>query len=159
MHALSSIFEIVQCARRHRPTSHLLAGHLARKKPSCQIVPSRNLLHLVIGGELTDLEHITFKDLDQVEIVGVFPNYATAHAAWKAKAQQTVDNAHMRYFVVHLHRLLDPGQDTKPSQLKRLFRDLLRSSWVQRALGVLAAEYLRLVWLTNSFSFRARRRL
>jgi hypothetical protein len=68
------------------------------------------LLHLVIGGELTDLEHITFKDLDQVDIVGVFPNYASALAAWKAKAQQTVDNAHMRYFVVHLHRLLDPGQ-------------------------------------------------
>ena len=66
-------------------------------------------------GELTDLEHTTFKDLDQVEIVGVFPNYASAHAAWKAKAQQTVDNAHMRYFVVHLHRLLDPGQDTKSS--------------------------------------------
>ena len=111
------------------------------------------LLHLVIGGELTDLEHITFKDLDQVDIVGVFPNYATAHAAWKAKAQQTVDNAHMRYFIVHLHRLLDPGQDAKPVQLKRFFRDLLRSSWVQRALGVLAAEYLRLVWLTNRFSF------
>ena len=53
---------------------------------------------------------------DQVEIVVVFPNYATAHAAWKAKAQQTVDNAHMRYFVVHLHRLLDPGQDTKPAR-------------------------------------------
>jgi hypothetical protein len=66
------------------------------------------LLHLVIGGELTDL--------DQVEIVGVFPNYASAHAAWKAKAQQTVDNAHMRYFVVHLHRLLDPSQDTKPAR-------------------------------------------
>ncbi len=58
----------------------------------------------------------TFKDLDQVEIVGVFPNYATAHAAWKAKAQQTVDNAHMRYFIVHLHRLLDPGQDTKSAR-------------------------------------------
>ena len=71
------------------------------------------LLHLVIGGELTDLEHNTFKDLDQVEIVGVYPNYASAFAAWKAKAQQTVDNAHMRYFVVHLHRLLDPGQDAK----------------------------------------------
>src|SRR5665213_940754 len=73
----------------------------------------QQLLHLVIGGELTDLEHATFKDLDQVEIVGVFPDYATAYAAWKAKAQQTVDNAHMRYFVVHLHRLLDPGQDEK----------------------------------------------
>ena len=71
------------------------------------------LLHLVIGGELTDLEHNTFKDLDQVEIVGVFPNYATAHAAWKAKAQQTVDNAQMRYFVVHLHRLLDPSENHK----------------------------------------------
>ena len=114
------------------------------------------LLHLVIGGELTDLEHTTFKDLDQVEIVGVFPNYATAHAAWKAKAQQTVDNAHMRYFVVHLHRLLDPaGYQARHEAfpLKRLLRDLLRSSWVQRALGVLAAEYLRLVWLTNRFSF------
>jgi len=75
------------------------------------------LLHLVIGGELIDLEHATFKDLDQVDIVGVFPNYASAHAAWKAKAQQTVDNAHMRYFIVHLHRLLDPdqGHDAKHS--------------------------------------------
>jgi uncharacterized protein DUF4170 len=75
----------------------------------------QQLLHLVIGGELIDLQHNTFKDLDKVEIVGVYPNYASAHAAWKAKAQQTVDNAHMRYFIVHLHRLLDPGQDTKPS--------------------------------------------
>ena len=73
------------------------------------------LLHLVIGGELTDLEHNTFKNLDEVEIVGVYPTYATAYAAWKAKAQQTVDNAQMRYFVVHLHRLLDPEQDTKHS--------------------------------------------
>ena len=73
------------------------------------------LLHLVIGGELTDLEHNTFKDLDQVEIVGVFPNYATAYVAWKAKAQSTVDNAQMRYFIVHLHRLLDPEQEAKPS--------------------------------------------
>lgn len=74
----------------------------------------QQLLHLVIGGELTDLEHATFKDLAQVEIVGLFPNYASALAAWKARAQQTVDNAHMRFFIVHLHRLLDPGQDTKP---------------------------------------------
>jgi hypothetical protein len=77
--------------------------------------PSQQLLHLVIGGELTDLAHTTFKDLNEVEIVGLYPNYASAYAAWKAKAQQTVDNAHMRYFIVHLHRLLDPGQDTKPS--------------------------------------------
>lgn len=73
----------------------------------------QQLLHLVIGGELADLEHATFKDLDQVEIVGLFPNYAAAHTAWRAKAQQTVDNAHMRYFIVHLHRLLDPDQDVK----------------------------------------------
>ena len=73
------------------------------------------LLHLVIGGELVDLEHNTFKNLDQVDIVGVYPNYATARAAWKAKAQMTVDNAQMRYFVVHLHRLLDPEQDEKHS--------------------------------------------
>ena len=66
------------------------------------------LLHLVIGGELTELGGTEFKDLDKVDVVGVYPNYATAYTAWKAKAQQTVDNAHMRYFIVHLHRLLDP---------------------------------------------------
>lgn len=76
----------------------------------------QQLLHLVIGGELADLEHAIFKDLDQVEIVGLFPNYATAYAVWKAKAQQSVDNAHMRYFIVHLHRLLDPAQDAKPAR-------------------------------------------
>ena len=74
----------------------------------------QQLLHLVIGGELADLEHNVFKDLDQVDIVGVYPNYATAYAAWRAKAQSTVDNAQMRYFVVHLHRLLDPEQEPKP---------------------------------------------
>ena len=73
----------------------------------------QQLLHLVIGGELVSLEKNEFKDLDKVEVVGVFPNYATAYAAWKAKAQQTVDNAQMRFFIVHLHRLLDPAQDTK----------------------------------------------
>ena len=75
----------------------------------------QQLLHLVIGGELTDLKGFTFKDLDQVVIVGVYPNYASALVAWKAKAQSTVDNAHMRYFIVHLHRLLDPGQEAKPT--------------------------------------------
>ncbi len=75
--------------------------------------PQQQLLHLVFGGELTDLEHNTFKDLTQVDIVGLYPSYAAAYAAWKAKAQQTVDNAQMRYFVVHLHRLLDPAKDTK----------------------------------------------
>jgi hypothetical protein len=69
---------------------------------------SKQLLHLVFGGELAQLEGVEFKDLDKIDIVGIYPNYATAYAAWKAKAQQTVDNAQMRYFIVHLHRLLDP---------------------------------------------------
>jgi hypothetical protein len=68
----------------------------------------KQLLHLVFGGELTSLERHEFKDLSGLDIVGVFPNYAAAHTAWKAKAQGTVDNAHMRYFIVHLHRLLEP---------------------------------------------------
>ncbi len=68
----------------------------------------KQLLHLVFGGELTRLDQVDFKDLAQLDIVGIFPNYATAYAAWKAKAQATVDNAHMRYFIVHLHRLLEP---------------------------------------------------
>ncbi|MCX7312247.1 MAG: DUF4170 domain-containing protein [Hyphomicrobiales bacterium] len=70
--------------------------------------PTKQLLHLVIGGELSKLDASEFKDLSKVELVGVYPNYATAHAAWRGKAQQTVDNAEMRYFIVHLHRLLDP---------------------------------------------------
>jgi hypothetical protein len=68
------------------------------------------LLHLVFGGELGRLE---FHDLDKVGILGVHPNYASAYAAWKAKAQQTVVNAHMRDFIVHLHRLLDPETDRR----------------------------------------------
>jgi hypothetical protein len=69
---------------------------------------AKQLLHLVFGGELSSLEGVTFKDLASLDMVGVFPNYASAHAAWKAKAQATVDQAQTRYFVVHLHRLLDP---------------------------------------------------
>jgi hypothetical protein len=68
----------------------------------------KQLLHLVFGGELESVGSIEFKDLDTLDIVGIYPNYATAFAAWKAKAQRTVDNAQMRYFIVHLHRLLDP---------------------------------------------------
>ena len=68
----------------------------------------KQLLHLVFGGELEDVADVTFKDLDMLDIVGVYPNYASAYAAWKAKAQGTVDNAHMRYFIVHMHRLLEP---------------------------------------------------
>ena len=75
--------------------------------------PSGQLLHLVFGGELTDLDKTEFRDLTKLDIVGIYPNYATAYAAWKSKAQMTVDNAQMRYFIVHLHRLLDPDQDTK----------------------------------------------
>jgi len=66
------------------------------------------LLHLVFGGELEDISNIRFKDLDELDVVGIFPNYATAYNAWKTKAQMTVDNAQMRYFIVHLHRLMDP---------------------------------------------------
>jgi hypothetical protein len=74
--------------------------------------PSKQLLHLVFGGELTSLHGVEFKDINKLHIVGVFPNYATAYAAWRAAAQQTVDNAMMRYFIVHMHRLLDPSEDT-----------------------------------------------
>jgi hypothetical protein len=73
--------------------------------------PAKNQLpHLVFGGELTNLDDVEFKDLDKLDLVGIFPNYASAYAAWKAKAQASVDNAHMRYFIVHLHRLLDPDE-------------------------------------------------
>ena len=68
----------------------------------------KQLLHLVFGGELESLESTDFRDLSALDIVGIYPNYASAHAAWKGKAQSTVDNAQMRYFIVHLHRLLDP---------------------------------------------------
>jgi uncharacterized protein DUF4170 len=70
--------------------------------------PGKQLLHLVFGGELESIDSVDFKDLSKLDIVGIYPNYAAAHAAWKARAQQTVDNAQMRYFIVHLHRLLDP---------------------------------------------------
>lgn len=72
----------------------------------------KQLLHLVFGGELTKLDGTEFRDLEKLDIVGIYPNYATAYRAWKGKAQQTVDNALMRYFIVHLHRLLDPETDT-----------------------------------------------
>ena len=71
------------------------------------------LLHLVFGGELEDPSVVRFRDLGDLDIVGIFPSYAAAEKAWRAKAQQTVDNAHMRYFIVHMHRLLDPDGDGK----------------------------------------------
>ena len=75
--------------------------------------PTKQLLHLVIGGELSSIEGVTFADLDKVDIVGLYPNYASAQVAWRQKAQLTVDSAQTRYFIVHLHRLLDPSTDKK----------------------------------------------
>ncbi len=71
----------------------------------------KQLLHLVIGGELSDLTGTTFKDLTKIEFVGAYPNNAEAVRAWRAKAQSTVDNALMRYFVIHAHKLIDPDSD------------------------------------------------
>lgn len=68
----------------------------------------KQLLHLVFGGELEDASGMTFKDLNGLDIVGIYPNYATAYDAWKNAAQRTVDNAQVRYFIVHMHRLLEP---------------------------------------------------
>ena len=69
------------------------------------------LIHLVFGGELDDVSVVKFKDLGSLDVVGFYPNYASAHQAWQAKARETIDNAQMRYFIVHLHRLLDPAKD------------------------------------------------
>jgi hypothetical protein len=70
--------------------------------------PSKQLLHLVFGGELVRLDSTEFVDPEKLDVVGIYPSYAEAHKAWKGAAQRTVDNAHMRYFIVHMHRLLDP---------------------------------------------------
>ncbi len=76
-------------------------------------MPDQQLLHFVFGGELENLDEARFRDLAALDMVGVFPNYAEAERAWRAKAQATIDNAHMRYFIVHMHRLLDPDGDGK----------------------------------------------
>jgi Domain of unknown function (DUF4170) len=75
---------------------------------------AKQLLHLVFGGELKSLTDVEFTDLDKLDIVGIYPNYAEAYKAWKAVAQRTVDNAQMRYFIVHIHRLLDPATAPPP---------------------------------------------
>jgi len=80
----------------------------AHKKTSGTAEDGKQLLHLVFGGTLTELDKVTFDDLSKLDIVGIYPNYATAYDAWKDAAQRSVDDAHMRYFIVHLHRLLDP---------------------------------------------------
>jgi putative heme iron utilization protein len=76
---------------------------------------ARQLLHLVFGGELATLDKIEFSDLKSLDLVGIYPNYAEAFAAWRDAAHRSVDDAHMRYFIVHLHRLLDPETETGPS--------------------------------------------
>lgn len=91
------------------------------------------LLHLVFGGELTETQGTEFRDVDKIDIVGIFPNYATAYAAWKGKAQGSVDNAHMRYFIAHLHRLHDeiappPASGADPTPKCRLPRNA-RPCW------------------------------
>ena len=73
-------------------------------------------LHLVFGGELVDPQKTAFKDVKDIHIVGMFPDYASAHAAWKAEAQRTVDSAHTRYFIAHLHRLRDEEREVSPTE-------------------------------------------
>jgi hypothetical protein len=72
-------------------------------------------LHFVFGGELVDPQRTEFRDVGGIDMVGVFPDYASAYKAWKGKAQATVDNAHMRYFIAHIHRLTDESQETGPT--------------------------------------------
>ncbi len=71
----------------------------------------KQLLHLVFGGELESLDGNAFRNLDEIDIVGIFPDFASAKDAWRGKAQSTVDNAHMRYYVAHLHRLMEPDDE------------------------------------------------
>ena len=89
-----------------------MAKATAKKKTAKKAVkkttPKGQLLHLVFGGELQDVSEVTFRDLAKLDVVGFYPNYAEAHRAWLGKARETIDNAQMRYFIVHLHRLLDP---------------------------------------------------
>lgn len=72
-------------------------------------------LHLVFGGELTDPQGTEFRDPQAIHVVGLFPDYASAQAAWKAEAQRTVDSAHTRYFIAHLHRLIDESREASPT--------------------------------------------
>lgn len=73
-------------------------------------------LHLVHGGELVDPTKNIFKDVDDLHIVGIFPDYDAAYNAWKAEAQRTVDNAHMRYYIAHLHRLRNEGTEASATE-------------------------------------------
>lgn len=73
-------------------------------------------LHLVFGGELVDPQSNQFRDVDDIDLVGIYPNYESAYDVWKSKAQETVDNAHMRYFIAHLHRLRDEETEASPTE-------------------------------------------
>lgn len=73
-------------------------------------------LHLVFGGELIDPTQNAFRDVDAIDIVGMFPNYETAYSAWKSAAHRTVDDAHMRYFIAHIHRLRDEQVEASPTE-------------------------------------------
>lgn len=73
-------------------------------------------LHLVFGGELKDPQGTEFIDPDNLDVIGIYPNYAKAHSAWKEAAQRTVDNAQMRYFIAHLHRLRDEERETSTTE-------------------------------------------
>ena len=87
--------------------------------PAAKTAKKPQLLHLVFGGELTGVDSIEFKDLKKLDVVGMYPDYASAHKAWQAAARQTIDNAHMRYFIVHLHKLLDPKAEAKAKRAAR----------------------------------------
>ena len=80
--------------------------------------PAKPLLHLVFGGELKSVEAVDFRDPGALDVVGIYPNYEAAFHAWKAASQKTVDNALMRYFVVHLHRLLEPQMTGSPKEVE-----------------------------------------
>jgi hypothetical protein len=72
---------------------------------------NKQLIHIVLGGELKSVTSTEFRDPSKIDLVGAYPSYDAARIAWKSKAQATVDNALMRYFIIHVHRMLDPAQD------------------------------------------------
>ncbi|MBL4595014.1 MAG: DUF4170 domain-containing protein [Robiginitomaculum sp.] len=80
-------------------------------KPDNNDSKEPQLLHIVLGGELVDVRKTRFQDLSNIDFVGAYPNYSLAFTAWKGAAQRSVDNAHMRYFIIHAHRLFDPEHD------------------------------------------------